>query len=193
MLHDTPRIKTLYIVAVVFCASAAALYAYLLFGIYQARAARVESAHATAEAKREADEAFQIGRSLRENKDTLAALDAYVVHEEGVPRFIEKLEALSQTFGVTLHLSSLSAEPSTLSVALSLEGRFEGIVRFVRAIELLPLRLEIGAVSFVHEVGAKPEQGDSLQAPTRVTGETSRWSATMTFRILSFRTKAIKK
>lgn len=97
-----------------------------------------------------AGRAAEIGRlaSARERLAALAgeerAIEAYFVPEASVVPLIDELESRGAALGATMHITSVAAIPAAkggrpaLSIALSIEGPFDAVVRTLGSIEYAP-------------------------------------------------------
>ncbi|OHB24614.1 MAG: hypothetical protein A2542_02955 [Parcubacteria group bacterium RIFOXYD2_FULL_52_8] len=190
-MHRTQP-KFFLIVATVFLIVVLAIYGVLLWYIHEGKA-RLQMVHASEAITRRAEEQrLLVERNLRQSKTKLDELAGYFLEEADIPRFIEKLEALSQETGVQLRLSSLSAETkptAALLIALSAEGRFSALSHFLRALETLPLRSELTAVSFHNDSVSMPPAGDTIRVAPSGADSALPWTANIQVRVLSFHPK----
>ena len=158
-----------------------------------------DARHAALSLRAEEDQSFQIEKTVRENKENIAKIDSYFLTEAAVPQFIERLETIADILHTPIHLSSLTTDThertSSLLVSLVATGEFAHVSGFIRAIELLPYRTTVESVSFSQEVGAPTDTQGALATPEqpqkkKPVATTPRWTAAITFRILSFREKS---
>lgn len=122
------------------------------------------------------DESAQILSARR----TLAALQAeniifenYFVNEEDIVPFLEVLEGAGNELGATVEVVSVSKEGgpegTRLSVAVSIEGSFEGVMKTLGVIEHGPFDITTSGLTLSHLPGGE-------ETPPR-------WSASVTFSV----------
>ena len=84
-----------------------------------------------------------------------ADVQSYFVSETGVVSFINELEKRGQSQGTAVNVLSVStgstSEQPTLSLALSVKGTFNAVMRTVGAIEYMPYDLSIAGLSLAQD------------------------------------------
>ncbi|HYD92994.1 MAG TPA: hypothetical protein VEB18_00860 [Candidatus Paceibacterota bacterium] len=134
----------------------AVLLAVVSIGAYWFWLARVE---ATAEDARslaaqieEKSGARALSATARLAAEELAEGEAFVathaVSEEDVVAFLETLEVMGRTHGASVDIASVSdVENGRITIALSIEGSFEAVMRTIGALEHGPYAGATGALS----------------------------------------------
>lgn len=191
-MHRTSP-KLLLVLAATILVVAGVAYGALLWYVHVGKE-KLQTAHvAEVTARLMTEQRYLMTRSLKQYKPKLEELSGFFIEEEDIPRFIEKLEALSVETGVRLRLSSLSTEiqpAPVVTLALSADGSYSSVFRFVQAVESLPLRMELPELTVHHAEASSATGGDLLRSPTSGQNEpVGNWSAALQLRVLSFHPK----
>ncbi|MDE1925494.1 MAG: hypothetical protein KGH79_04985 [Patescibacteria group bacterium] len=100
-----------------------------------------------------------IRASLAEIAGDEASLQSYFVPETGVVSFIDDLEGRGKALGTTVNVLSVSAGGTTalpsFTLALSIDGTFDAVMRTVGAIEYAPYDLSISTLSVAQDAKNK--------------------------------------
>ncbi len=97
--------------------------------------------------------------SLAEIAGDEATLQSYFVPETGVVAFIDHLDTQGQTLGATVNVLSVAtsntgAQPE-LTLALTIKGTFDAVMRTIGAIEYAPYDLSISTLSLQQDAKNK--------------------------------------
>jgi len=140
---------------------------------------------------KEQNHALDIERSIRIHADKIASLDRYVLAEENVPEFIERLETIRLVAGASMRIVSLLADGGgkdpSLNIKLALVGSFANVTHFIQMLEALPLRTEIRTVTLSYRNEGVSSNRVGLPLPRGGGGDVEGpWSATVDMRIFGF-------
>mgnify|MGYP001612048375 CR=1 FL=1 len=93
--------------------------------------------------------------ALAEVEKDEAVVQSYFVPETGAATFFDNLQALGRSLGTTLKVLSASTNtatsPATLTLAVSITGTFDAVMRTVGAVEYAPYDLSISNLSIGHD------------------------------------------
>ena len=91
--------------------------------------------------------------TLRDSKDDLAAIDSRFIGKDGIPAFIDMLEARARAANVAANLGSISLDdsgdpllPRTLSMHMTGAGLWKDATAFISEVESLPYALQVGDI-----------------------------------------------
>lgn len=97
---------------------------------------------------------------FRETREGVAPLDGHIVTSDTVVSFIETVEAIGVTAGISLTLSTLRDEGNTLTFSVSTVGSFNNNMYFMTLMDHLPFLLEITNASLVKQ--SQDKDGNTL-------------------------------
>lgn len=93
-----------------------------------------------------------IANRITEIENTKRIIDSYFVDTNHIDTFIEYLESLGSGFGVTTKVKNFEIsqnDKSTLTVELSSNGDFDGVMRIIKLVENAPYQTHIKRISLV--------------------------------------------
>ncbi len=127
------------------------------FLIYQSAGLKAKLASISASAESAAaKEARSLGikAALRDSRESVAAVDARFVAKDGIPEFIDGLEAKARAAGVKADVSSINLDESgdpaalkSLRLHIAGQGDWKSIVSYVASLEALPFASKVEGVS----------------------------------------------
>ena len=107
------------------------------------------------ERAQEADRVRAVKNALAQTKDDRAALDALLIAPDGIVTFIERIEALGRTAGVSVTVDEITVEPSEesptsdhLVVRFHASGSWQQVSHLLVLAESLPLPVSLSNVRF---------------------------------------------
>ncbi|HVU06463.1 MAG TPA: hypothetical protein VHE10_01595 [Candidatus Paceibacterota bacterium] len=136
---------------------AVAFLAAWIFIAYKSNAMKSDIAAISAQAENAAaNDAYLISikDALRDSKDELATIDGHFITKDGIPAFIDTVEARARSAGIKADLSSLDLDesgdpalPRPLTFHMGGSGSWNDIVGFLAAVEAMPYALRVDDVA----------------------------------------------
>lgn len=150
MIHKNTKFFALVILLVLVAAIIAYVGMVYLIETHQANLSERREAQAQAEARRSALSALV--RTVENSKQEREELNARIVTEAQVIDLLSLIETIGKEQGIILTTQSLSSGPLSgsfelLTIRLSAEGDYDGIMRVIRMLEALPYQSTIQSVT----------------------------------------------
>ncbi len=117
-----------------------------------------------------------VKKIIKETKEGDTKLDNYFINEDKVVVFIETIESVGDTAGISVTLSGLRSDSkNTLSFSVGAEGSFRNLMHFLALMEYLPLPIDT-------EKAFLSKQGSS-EDPLAPSGE---WAGSFSFKLQGY-------
>ncbi len=115
---------------------------------------------------------------LKHTTDTQNALKAFIVTESSIVEVIEKLESLGTRTGVSVNISSLSADDTgvlgRVRGRVETRGTWSSVLTYMNAIESLPYKISISNISLKRD-------------PSTEKGKVPTWGMTFSIELLKIK------
>ena len=151
----TSRAKKIAIVAIVYCLCAVVVLVGAVYYTEQNKSKFADVRNRNAEAQATQQLARTIEQTLRLSESDRQALDSYFISERDTIHLITRVEALAETFRVSVETKQLSVTPkkddipSRLEIGFETEGAYNDVVLMLSALETLPYHKTIPNVSIM--------------------------------------------
>lgn len=156
-MKDTRKIKNILVISSILAIVAFMIYGFLFWSI-KGKNEQISQLSNEAGRNVQTDTALRgIKATLESNESSIAQVDSYFIPQEGVVDFINTLDGLGKESGVSLIISTVSAEEDktdihsfkeTLTFHLEATGSWSETYYFLSRLESLPYYIGINQVSF---------------------------------------------
>ncbi len=150
MIHK--RTKIIAAFALGLCFIALAIYIGFLSVVMSRKATLHAARLSAAEADMQSRALSQLEATVLSSKEDREKLNKYVLADDAIIDFLELIEETAKSQGVTLVTDSLTVVPidddfESLEIKITTKGSFDGIMRILHILEVLPVQSEIAGSS----------------------------------------------
>jgi hypothetical protein len=136
------------------------------------------------ERMKEKENTLLFAEKVAETKKIQDSVNSHFVDPNKISMFVDYLEGIGSNFNSNVSVVNIEITPkskNTISVRLSVKGKFEEVMKTVSYLENIPYQIEVTELSVNKNVSAQTQGGTTLPAPQDNLG----WQADVYFNILS--------
>jgi len=136
------------------------------------------------EKMKEKENTIIFAEKVAETKKIQDSVNSYFIDPNKVDIFVDYLEGIGSNFNSTVSVTNIEVPPkskNTISVRLSVNGKFEDVMKTVSYLENIPYQIEVTELSVNKNVGAQTQSGSTPPVAQDNLG----WEADVYFNILS--------